>query len=190
MQVEIIVATDSAGGFGKKGKIPWNCKVDMDRFKEISMDCGVCVMGKNTYVDMLEMRAKSEDAREKIKTNGILPGRTCYVVTSSLSEDDVIGAEVVPDLRAVFNKYFDTDQRIAVIGGEALYIQALSWASRVHVSVIPHLFDCDRFFPVNVLSSDYRPDPQHSRLEKGAQVIKGDEIITLDIAFMTYNRYR
>jgi dihydrofolate reductase len=69
--VNIIVAVDDAGGFGKDGKIPWHFPEDFKRFKEITKD-SVCVMGRNTYEDMLEMvKSRKKDPNVKIET--ILP---------------------------------------------------------------------------------------------------------------------
>lgn len=152
---EIIVAVDVTGGFGKAGKIPWTCKEDMKRFAVLSKEIGVCAMGKHTYLDMLDMRLEKEGAREKIIEKGILPNRQSFVISSTLKQEDVIGATVVPDLQAVRNAFFDTDQRIAVIGGEKLYVQALATAHKVHLTVIDDCFNCDRFFPIDVLVKQF-----------------------------------
>lgn len=119
-QLELIVAVDSKLGFGKGGKIPWKCKEDMARFTRISKEIRVCVMGKHTYTDMRDMQLEKDGAEERIKEKGILPERESFVISSTLKQEDVIGATVVPDLRAVINLYENTDQRIAVIGGEKL----------------------------------------------------------------------
>ena len=153
--LEIIVAVDTEGGFGKGGQIPWSCKEDMKRFTNISKQCGVTVMGRHTYADMLNMQMNKDGAEERIKTKGILPGRTSFVVSSTLKQEDVIGAEVVPDLHAVLNKYFETDQRIAVIGGEKLYVQALATAAKIHMTVMDRKYGCDRFLPIEYVRTHF-----------------------------------
>lgn len=156
--IEIIVAVDRNGGFGLGGEIPWKCKEDMKQFATVSKECGVCVMGRSTYQDMLDMRGElTDELKESIKTKGILPGRTCFVVSSTLKADEVIGAEVVDGLRAVVNKYHNTEQRIAVIGGEKMYTQAIASASVVHMSIIDNVYKCDRFFPVDFLKHFHTP---------------------------------
>ena len=64
LDVEIIVAVDEDGGFGKDGKIPWHYSEDLKHFKEVTTG-HVCIMGRKTYEDMLEMR-KARDAKRRI----------------------------------------------------------------------------------------------------------------------------
>ncbi|HHL8003057.1 TPA: trimethoprim-resistant dihydrofolate reductase DfrA19 [Escherichia coli] len=161
-QLELIVAVDSKLGFGKGGKIPWKCKEDMARFTRISKEIRVCVMGKHTYTDMRDMQLEKDGAEERIKEKGILPERESFVISSTLKQEDVIGATVVPDLRAVINLYENTDQRIAVIGGEKLYIQALSSSTKLHMTIIPREFDCDRFIPVDPIQNNFHIDSSAS----------------------------
>ncbi len=111
-------------------------------------------MGKHTYTDMRDMQLEKDGAGERIKEKGILPDRESFVISSTLKQEDVIGATVVPDLRALINLYENTDQRIAVIGGEKLYIQALSSATKLHMTISPREFDCDRFIPVDPIQNN------------------------------------
>lgn len=181
--LEIIVAVDPAGGFGKGGKIPWACKEDMKHFTNISKQCGVCVMGKNTYHDMVAMRGNKKDAKTKMEQKGVLPDRISYVISSSLKQEDVVGATVVPDLRSVLNKYRDTDQRIAVIGGEKLYIQALSTASVIHMTVLDQHYGCDRFFPIDYAIRKFAINGSESK-----QISTKVDESTQTIRFIRYER--
>lgn len=162
--LEIIVAVDSDGGFGKDGKIPWKCKEDLQEFARISKEMKVCVMGKRTYLDLREMRGSARGTIKKIKKKGILADRETYVISSTLKQEDVIGATVVPDLRAVINKYFLTNQRIAICGGEKLYVEALPMADVVHMTVMDKYYNCDRFFPVNFLANTFTLNKNHCKL--------------------------
>lgn len=162
--LEIIVAVDQTGGFGKAGKIPWKCKEDLQEFARISKEIGVCVMGRHTYNDLREMRGTARGTIKKIKKKGILGDRTTYVISSTLKQEDVIGATVVPDLRAVLNIYLNTNQRIAVCGGEKLYVEALASASVVHLTVMDKFYNCDRFFPVTTLSNTFTINKLHSKM--------------------------
>lgn len=181
--IEIIVAVDPAGGFGRQGQIPWKCKEDMKRFSTISKEIGVCVMGKRTYLDMLEMKGNGKDVKSKVEKNGILPKRTSFVISSTLKQEDCPGATVVPDLRAVLNKYHDTNQRIAVIGGEKLYVQALASAQKVHLTVMDKHYGCDRFFPVTSLEKKFTINKDH------AKMISTDvDGTTQPVRFVTYER--
>ena len=181
--LEIIVAVDPAGGFGRQGEIPWKCKEDMKRFANISKDIKVCVMGKTTYLDMLKMKGNGKDVLEKVKKNGILPKRQSYVISSTLSQEDCPGATIVPDLQAVRNLFHNTDQRIAVIGGEKLYIQALASASKIHLTVMDKHYGCDRFFPVERLTKSFTIVKDQSRM------IQTDvDGKTETVRFVTYER--
>lgn len=162
--IEIVVAVDPNGGFGKAGKIPWKCKEDLQEFARITKDIKVCVMGKHTYNDLREMRGTARGTIKKIKKKGILGDRTTYVISSTLKQEDVIGATVVPDLRAVMNKYLLTNQRIAVCGGEKLYVEALAWADVVHLTVMDKHYNCDRFFPVNYLDTTFTMNKLQSKV--------------------------
>lgn len=183
--IEIIVAVDKDGGFGKDGKIPWKCSDDMKHFKQISTDIGVCVMGKNTYLDMLAMQGKR--SKDDITEKGILPDRVSYVVSSTLTEEDAPGATIVPDLRSVKNQY-PGETRIAVIGGEKLFIQALSSCNVVHLTVIPKNYKCDRFFPVSFLA-----DTNTFTTKVDGRCSIETKEVTIDdeqgqIAFITYSK--
>lgn len=182
--VEIIVAVDPVGGFGRNGQIPWTCKEDMKRFTAISKEIRVCVMGKNTYKDMLDMQMKKEGAEERIKEKGILPERESYVVSSTLKPEDVIGATVVPDLRAVLNQYHDSDQRIAVIGGEKLYVQALASATKVHMTVMHKHYNCDRTLPMSYIDKTFVAGQGSITIQTA---VDGE---THPVKFITYERAR
>lgn len=162
--LEIIVAVDPAGGFGRQGKIPWKCKEDFAHFARISKEIGVTVMGKRTYLDIREMLGNDRKTLKRIRKKGILRDRTTYVVSSTLDQKDVYGATVVKDLREVLNKYAFTNQRIAVLGGEKLYVEALPFTSVVHITVMDKHRGCDRFFPVNSLAKHFTIDRTQSKI--------------------------
>ncbi|HAG7054083.1 TPA: trimethoprim-resistant dihydrofolate reductase DfrA23, partial [Salmonella enterica subsp. enterica serovar Typhimurium] len=170
--------------FGRNGQIPWTCKEDMKRFTTISKEIRVCVMGKNTYKDMLDMQMKKEGAEERIKEKGILPERESYVVSSTLKPEDVIGATVVPDLRAVLNQYHDSDQRIAVIGGEKLYVQALASATKVHMTVMHKPYNCDRTLPMSYIDKKFVAGQGSITIQTA---VDGE---THPVKFITYERAR
>ena len=148
--INIIVGVDESGGFGKDGKIPWNMPEDLKHFKEVTKD-SICIMGRRTYEDMVEMRNGKE-----IK-GSILPGRECYVLTRS-ENADFIGAKVRSNLREVIESIKNTDKKIFVIGGDKLFIEALSWASKVHMTIVEGHHNCDRFFQVDYLNKRFRID--------------------------------
>ena len=149
--VNIIVAVDEAGGFGKDGKIPWDISEDMQQFKDITAGT-VCVMGRRTYEDMLEMRTGGLEADDSFE---LLPGRDCYVVSSNENLNPN-GATRVAELGTVFQKYKNTDRDIFVLGGRRMFIQALGSRPNVYMTIIKgETYDCDVLFPVDLLK-DYK----------------------------------
>lgn len=152
MNVELILAVDRQGGIGKDGRLPWpHCKEDMKRFMSLSKDA-VSVMGRMTYTDIAEAAKERGKTEEDIAKDGILKGREAIVLSSTV--DEFAGAVGMKSLREVFNKYRETDKRIVVIGGEKLFIQALTWANVIHLTVFDKVFNCDRTFPVESLNPD------------------------------------
>ena len=149
--LEIIVATDQAGGFGKDGKIPWYHSEDLKHFKYTTLG-GVCLMGRNTYVDMLEMRLQRNpdtDFKE------ILPNRLSFVITGSddLETPGAIKAKSIDHALSMLDP--SDNRRVFVIGGERMYLEALPKAFAVHRTIIPGYFECDRFFPVEDLHREF-----------------------------------
>ena len=165
--IQIIVGVDCEGGFGKDGNIPWHFSEDLKRFKKIT-DGATCIMGRNTYEDMLEMvkkRKKDKDIKE------LLPNRQCLVVTSDVNIV-LEGATRVSSLSDGIKKA--NKEKIFVVGGEKMYVEALSSTHRVHMTVVKgEAYDCDRFFPVEYLH-------KHFRITGGEQ--------TNELYFVQYNR--
>jgi dihydrofolate reductase len=146
----MIVAVDEQGGFAKDGEIPWNYKEDWEHFKTTTKDA-ICIMGRKTYEDILDRKPK------KSKSKTLLVGRTSYIVTSNTNQDDFAGVEgIAPSVRQILDKLdSDDDRNIFVLGGEKLYIQHIVWASRVYVTVVPGIYNCTRFFPVDYLHKNF-----------------------------------
>lgn len=146
----IIAAVDLTGGFGKDGKIPWDYPEDFRWFQSQTKG-NICVMGKTTYLEI------NEKIGEKGKES-VLPDRKCFVVSSTLRQEDVPNATVIPDIYAVDALLDDEDvtKTVFYIGGEQVFSQALSRADRVVLTVINQEFDCDRFFPTTALEKLFR----------------------------------
>ena len=52
--INIIAAVAENGVIGNNGKLPWNLKLDMARFKQITMG-NVVIFGKNTFSSHLSL---------------------------------------------------------------------------------------------------------------------------------------
>lgn len=143
--LNIIVATDAMGGFGARGKIPWDIPEDRTHFKEIT-DGHIVVMGRKTYDDIAKHYAGKE----------FLPNRESYVI--SRGEPELMdGVTLCSSLRDFLNKTMDTfgNKQTFVIGGEKLFIQALPWSTKVYVTLVHGKYDCDKFFPINNLKEAF-----------------------------------
>lgn len=146
----IIAAIDVDGGFGKDGKIPWDYPEDFRWFQSQTKD-NICVMGKTTY----------EEINKKMGEKGaesVLPSRKCFVISSTLKQEDVKNATVIESIYDV-DKYLaddDIEKTVFYIGGEQVFNQAISRADRVILTTINQRFECDRFFPTAVLDKLFR----------------------------------
>lgn len=138
-----------------KHDLPWDCKVDMNFFKqltttnltgEIPDTQNVVIMGKNTYLSL---------------PNKILPNRINIVISSSYElwkdkcHPNVI---VLNDFKDAIH-YCQTNnyEKIYVIGGAKLYKEALgnNLLDSIYVSIIPHHYFKNNvlptiFFPINL----------------------------------------
>lgn len=160
--VSIIVAVDTNGGFGKDGEIPWNIPEDMKHFKETTKG-GVCIMGRRTYTDMLDMwhtrreKRLAKNTQKVIATipKEILPGRESFVVTSN-PEFNCPGATRVSGIAQAIQTLEIADQReIFILGGKRMFVEALAHTSTIHMTVIKgNHYNCTEFFPVQCISPD------------------------------------
>jgi dihydrofolate reductase len=108
--------------------MPWHLPDDLRRFKEVTMGKPV-VMGRRTW----------ESLRRP------LPGRRNMVVSRDLSYT-ACGAEVCPSLDAALARAAEAAE-IFVIGGAALYAEALPRAARLYLTEVHACVEGDVFFP-------------------------------------------
>ena len=110
-------ARSTNGVIGADGAIPWHVPEDLAHFRQVTGDATV-VMGRRTW----------ESLPERFRP---LPGRRNVVLT----RDDAwraAGAEVAHDLATAL----DTDERVWIIGGGAVYTEGMAFADRVSETVI------------------------------------------------------
>jgi len=115
--VGMVWARTDSGVIGADGGIPWHVPEDLSHFRQVTGDA-VVVMGRRTW-DSLPPRFRP------------LPGRRNVVLTRDDSWS-AEGAEVVHDLATAL----DTDEAVWVIGGGAVYADALPFADRVSETVV------------------------------------------------------
>ncbi len=120
MTLSLIVAAAENGVIGRNdGSIPWKLSADMAYFKKTTMGHPI-IMGRNTYESI----------------GRPLPGRRNIVIsrnTAYLAE----GCEVVSSLEAAIDKAASSgDKEIFVIGGGAVYEQALPLANVLYITLV------------------------------------------------------
>jgi len=132
MKISIIVATDSSGGIGKNGGLPWKCPADLQLFKERTMGHFV-IVGRTTW--------------EAMKTK--LPGRNVIVLTSQpryRSSKPVFGySSCVQDAIEIAKS--NHEREVFIIGGERVYNETLAVATTLYITRISGNYSCDKFFP-------------------------------------------
>ena len=113
---------------GVGGRLPWHLPEDLQRFKRLTMGAAV-IMGRRTY--------------ESIGRS--LPGRRNIVVTRQAAAR-WSGCAVAPSLAAALSLAADSPEAF-VIGGAALYAEALPHARRLYLTLIDAAYDGDTWFP-------------------------------------------
>ncbi len=131
-EICLIAAVAANGVIGAANALPWHLPADLRRFKELTWGHPV-VMGRNTW-DSLPARFRP------------LPGRTNIVVSR---DPDLApaGAIVARSLEEALAKGAAAGARVCVIGGAAIYAQALRRAARIYLTRLHFEVAGDAFFP-------------------------------------------
>ncbi|MEM7466268.1 MAG: dihydrofolate reductase [Pseudomonadota bacterium] len=132
-RINIIVATAANGVIGRDGDLPWHISADLKRFKRITMGHPI-VMGRKTFESL---------------PRGPLPGRRNIIVTRqqkyenrTLSKDCL----VVDSMSAAITATVSHDEMM-VIGGAALYAEALPVSRRIFLTEVHAEVEGDVYCP-------------------------------------------
>lgn len=128
MRLSLIVAAADNGVIGREGKLPWHLPPDLKHFKALTLGKPV-IMGRKTF-----------DSIGKA-----LPGRQ-NIVLSHDAGYRAAGARVVGDLESALWAAADVDE-VMVIGGAAIFAQALPIADRIYWTEIHADVTGDVLFP-------------------------------------------
>lgn len=139
--IDLIVALDKNNGIGKDGTIPWHIPEDLKRFSRLTRTTtdpdkhNAVIMGRKTW----------ESLPEKFRP---LPNRTNVVLT--LSDSEFPGATAVHSFCDAlgFVDHNPAVERIFVIGGAAVYKNAIKYADSIYVTALDIEVVCDVFFPI------------------------------------------
>ena len=131
MKVSLVAAVARNGVIGRAGGLPWQIPEDLGRFRELTTGHAV-VMGRRTW-DSLPERFRP------------LPGRRNVVVTRNEAWREP-GAERAASLENAL-ELLGGEERVFVIGGGELYIEALPLADELQLTEVDADVDGDTHFP-------------------------------------------
>ena len=127
-RLTLIAAVAEGGVIGRDGAIPWRVPGELARFKETTMGHPL-VMGRKTFESI----------------GRPLPGRRCIVITRSLAWRHP-GVETAHSFAEALALAGPADE-VFVAGGGQVYAEALPFAHRMILSVIPQDHEGDAHFP-------------------------------------------
>ena len=136
--LKLIVATSSNDVIGVNGTLPWNCKADLQYFKEKTTNA-VIIMGRTTW-ESLPKRP--------------LPNRINVVVTSN--QISIPGVHVCNSFEETVNRFPDA----WIIGGASIYKQCISLVDEIYRTIIDkpvHGPNCVKFpkIPMDIFNLTY-----------------------------------
>ncbi|MCC6709786.1 MAG: type 3 dihydrofolate reductase [Gammaproteobacteria bacterium] len=128
MKLALVVAMARNGVIGREGTLPWHLPADLQRFRAITMGKPI-VMGRRTHESI----------------GRPLPGRR-NIILSSAPDYVAAGCEVFASLDAALTALAAVDE-VMIVGGAALYAEALPRAARLYLTDVEATLDGDVFFP-------------------------------------------
>ncbi|MBV9570986.1 MAG: dihydrofolate reductase [Alphaproteobacteria bacterium] len=130
--ISLVVARAENGVIGNRGRLPWRIPEDLKHFRAVTMG-NPCIMGRKTWESLPKKP---------------LPGRTNIVVTRD-KDFGANGATIVHSFNdALTLARAEFAEEIAVIGGAAIFREALPLACRIHLTEVHATFEGDAIMPV------------------------------------------
>jgi dihydrofolate reductase len=149
-RVTLIAALADNGVIGREGALPWHLPDDLKRFKSLTLGKPV-LMGRRTFESI----------------GRPLPERR-NLVLSRHTLGPAAGVEFVTSLDAAYALARDAPE-LCVIGGAALFAQALSAATRLQLTWVHGQIAGDVYFPLRDFSlwrelerSEHAQDARHA----------------------------
>lgn len=125
--ISLIAAMTKKRVIGKEGRMPWDIPEENALFKKTVLG-SVLIMGRKTFEE-----------------TGILKGCKTIVVTRTINRID--GVDVCRCLEDAIEKARTYRKEIFIIGGGAIFAQAINLADRMYLSFIKKDYPGDVFFP-------------------------------------------
>lgn len=135
MRICLIVAMSRNRVIGRDNALPWHLPEDLRHFRQLTLGKPV-VMGRRTFESI----------------GRPLPGRTNIVISASpgfVAPHGVHHARDLPGAIALAQGIAEREgaDEIMVIGGAAVYLQAMEGADRIYLTLIDEDIEGDSFFP-------------------------------------------
>ncbi len=130
MIVSIIVAMDEKRGIGLGNRLPWHLSADLKRFKALTTRHHV-ILGRKTFESI----------------GRLLPGRVMIIVTRQPNYHPS-GCIVARSLQEALELAAARgEEEVFVIGGGAIFAEALKKADKIYLTVVHTRVEADTFFP-------------------------------------------
>lgn len=142
MRLSLLVALDRNQVIGHQGRLPWHLPADLKRFKAITMGKPI-IMGRKTHESI----------------GRILPGRRNIVLTQKTGYT-ATGCEVFSSLARALEATRD-EVEVMIVGGAALYAEALPLCTRLYLTEVDAEVDGDVHFPPFVRSEWREVSEEH-----------------------------
>lgn len=153
----VVAAVEESWGIGLRQQIPWRLPTDMKHFKELTVAAAgsaphAVVMGRKTW-ESLPPKFRPLPHR----FNVVLTRNSAYRSSHNVPADVEIAASL-QDALALIDAKGDAVDKVFVIGGSAVYEEALGYAGcrHVHLTTVKGAFECDAFFPSTVYALGFQ----------------------------------
>lgn len=148
MKIYHIAAISENNVIGQKGKLPWDLKEDLQRFKQIT--CGhPVIMGRKTFESLGEYRPLPHRRNIVLTTQNVLKKNGQVLITKreglqkSLKNSELAIAEDIPQALS----YCSDRNEVFIIGGESVYKKTLNLADELRITVVHQEIEGDAFYP-------------------------------------------
>lgn len=149
MTIKMILASNTNGGIGLNGKIPWHIPEDLQYFQKVT-DGQTVLMGNNTWISL-----------QKAGLPKGLPNRINKVITSqhrflsgNKRKEHYISMGVVKSKMLPHAKFYN--EKVWIIGGASIYEQLLPFVEEIHHTCVKGEYSCDTFVDTGLWV--YSPD--------------------------------
>lgn len=130
--IKMILASNTNGGIGFEGKLPWHIPEDLQYFKSVT-DGQTVIMGRKTFESL-----PFEDGLPN--RSNILISSNYYVGKRCLNFKDLTSIKTYITMKEPLLR-----GDIWVIGGASIYEQLFPYVEEIHHSVIYGDYECDTF---------------------------------------------